>query len=196
MGVRTTKAISTISFNSKEFLELKLNELIKSKIISFWCFITHEPEEDEKKEHHHVYIIPSKMIQTDDLREFLIQHNEDDPSRPFGCLMFNPSKFDDWFLYGLHDPEYLASKGQGREHYYSQDDFICSSYDDFDEMIKKVDKGKLSPYIAIRKAKENGMSFSQYIQTAGVNINQLHNFQRAWELVTPTLNRNNRTGHE
>ena len=71
MGVRTTKPIATISFNSPDFLRTKLEELRDAGRISFWAFIEHKPEDDEggKKSHCHLYIEPSKMLQTDDLKD-------------------------------------------------------------------------------------------------------------------------------
>ena len=68
--MRTTKPIATISFNTPEYLKLKLDELTKAKKIAFWAYIVHQPEDDEagNKVHMHVYIEPSAMVQTEDLR--------------------------------------------------------------------------------------------------------------------------------
>ena len=49
--MKTTKPISTISYNTPEFLENKLNELLANGLISFFAYILHEPEEDETKRH-------------------------------------------------------------------------------------------------------------------------------------------------
>ena len=45
--MRTTKPIATISFNTPDFLKLKLNELLKAGRLSFWAFIVHKPEDDD-----------------------------------------------------------------------------------------------------------------------------------------------------
>lgn len=86
--MRTTKPISTISFNSREYLALKLHELQKSGRISFWAFVEHQPEDDEagKKVHNHVFVIPSKMLQTDDLREELKEYDPEHPDKPKAVL--------------------------------------------------------------------------------------------------------------
>lgn len=47
--MRTSKPIATISYNSADFLKLRLNDLIKSKKICDWMFIQHTAEADEKK---------------------------------------------------------------------------------------------------------------------------------------------------
>lgn len=106
MDVRTTKPISTISFNTPDYLAVKLSELTQAKILSFWAFIPHLPEDDEggKKEHIHVYIEPSKMVQTDDIRHELRQPDPNQPNMLLGCLPFKSSNFGNWYLYGLHDP--------------------------------------------------------------------------------------------
>lgn len=45
--MKTSKPISTISYNSKPYLVKKLNDLKKAGILEFWSFIEHEPESDE-----------------------------------------------------------------------------------------------------------------------------------------------------
>ena len=54
--MRTSKTISTISYNTKDFLEFKLMELMDSGDISDWFFIQHFAEEDEKKDHIHLWV--------------------------------------------------------------------------------------------------------------------------------------------
>ena len=69
--MKTTMPTSTISYNSGGFLKLKLDELLKAKVIQFYAFIEHVPEEDEKKKHKHLYIEPAKSVQTEELRDEL-----------------------------------------------------------------------------------------------------------------------------
>lgn len=195
--MKTTKPISTISYNTKEYLQLKLEEWRKAGIISFGAFITHDPEEDEKKAHHHVYIVPSKMLQTDDLRENLKEFDPAMPNKPLGCLMFQSSKFDDWYLYGLHDPEYLASKGESREFVYCRENFWSVDEDDFDYLISQVDRGKMAPYIAMKKAHQNGLQFREWFFSSGKPMQQIYAYMKAWELITgKTLERSNHQTHE
>lgn len=152
--MKTTKPISTISFNTENFLHDKLTELTRAGIVSFWAYVTHQPEPGEgdkggKKIHHHVYIEPSKSIQTDDIREQLREFDPGEPDKPLGCLNFVQSKFDDWYMYGLHDAKYLASKGQSRTLHYTSDDFISSHDGDFLYMVRSIDMLSLSPYDAV-----------------------------------------------
>ena len=47
--MKTKREISTISYNTVDFLVMTLNQLIKDHVISYWMFISHLPDEDEKK---------------------------------------------------------------------------------------------------------------------------------------------------
>lgn len=196
--MRTTKPIATISFNSIEYLTLKLNELLKNKIISFWAFVPHFPEDDEggKKQHNHVYVIPSKMLQTDDLRDHLKEFDPQHPSKPLGCLLWNTSKFDDWYLYGLHDPRYLASKGQSRKYHYLHEDFITCDSDELLALSSGINRLNLSIYDEMLSAKNNGLSFRDYFNRGTVPIQLIKQYQTAWDLLTcDSVNRNGRVSH-
>ena len=121
--MRTQRSFSTISYNTDTFLNQKLGELEKRRAISFWCWIDHYPEDDELKRHKHVFIIPNGQIDTDTVRKELEEIDLKDPlGKPLGCMLMRPSKFDDWYLYGIHDTAYLASKGQTRKHHYQESD--------------------------------------------------------------------------
>lgn len=62
--MKTTKPISTISYNSLNFLKYKLDCLLEDGVINFYMGIVHQPEEDEKKEHIHLYILPHSQVDT------------------------------------------------------------------------------------------------------------------------------------
>jgi len=185
MDVRTTKPIATISFNTPEYLRLKLDELKKAKIISLWHFIEHLPEDDEagKKEHIHLYIEPSKLIQTEDLAEHFIEFDASKPDKPKKCLLFRSSKFDDWYMYGLHDTAYLASKGQARRYKYEHNDFITSDDDELYRASKMIDKRTLTPWIDLTEAVADGLTFADYFKSSGMPIQQINAFQKAYELI-------------
>lgn len=71
--MRTSKPIATISYNSADFLKLRLNDLIKSKKICDWMFIQHTAEADEKKDHIHLWIKPNTLLDTMDLQEHFLE---------------------------------------------------------------------------------------------------------------------------
>ena len=139
--MRTSKPVSTISYNSPEFLKLKLRDLIKAKKICDWMFIQHTAEQDEKKDHIHLWIKPNTLIDTMDLQEFLTELDLKNPTKPLRCIDFKTSKTDDWILYSEHFLPYLASKSESREFCYSKDDFVFFDEDNFDDLYNHAHKG-------------------------------------------------------
>lgn len=197
--MRTTKPISTISFNTPFFLDMKLQELYKNKIISFYAYIRHFPEDDEggKKEHYHVYIEPSKMIQTEDLKEQFKELDINKQDKPLGVLPFQSSKFEHWYCYSLHDSRYLASKGQSRKYHYNHDDIYSSDYNNLNYLSKTIDMLKLSPYSSMLDAQQQGLTWQEYFMRGGVPIQQLNLFEKAWYLLLSTETyRNGQEGHQ
>ena len=132
--MRTSKPISTISYNSAFYLEGTLNEMLRSHVITFWACILHKAEEDEKREHWHVYMEPNKMLDTAILQDRFIESVYGD--KPLKCLPFQSSNSDDWILYSEHNEEYLLSKQEMRRYHYGRDDFYTSDDDYFDELYR------------------------------------------------------------
>lgn len=183
--MRTTKPISTISFNSPAYLEHKLTELAKAGLLSFWCFVQHLPEDDEsgKKEHMHVFIEPSKMVQTDELRESLKEFDPLKPDKPLGCLSFRTSKFADWYMYALHDEVYLSQHDLERLYHYGYDDVQASDPDDLLFRVRTINRLEVSPYKAMQEAYKHGMTMSEYFAKGNVPFAMVRNFERAWALM-------------
>ena len=197
MGVRTTKPISTISFNTVDFLKVKLNELVKAGILQFWALIEHKPEDDEggKKQHIHLYLEPAKILQTEDLKKEFIElvPGEDMPRK---CIGIVSSKFDDWYMYGLHDKRYLASKGQSRRYAYSSDHFQSCDSDELLFRVHRIDLLSLSPYADMQDAIQQGLTWEEYFSRGVVPLPQIRQFHEAWNsLLSVHTFRNGRPGH-
>lgn len=144
--MRTKKPISTISYCSEVFLMYKLESLRNAHKISFWAFILHEPEEDEKKQHRHLLIFPNTIIDTMELQDILTEVDFNFPDKPFKCIDFKSTKArdgypDDWILYCMHHDAYLASKCESREFAYLPGDFVVSDIDTFQDMLVHALKG-------------------------------------------------------
>lgn len=139
--MRTSKPVSTISYNSEEFLKAKLAELIRNKKICDFMFIKHAAEEDERKDHIHLWVKPNTLLDTMDLQQFLTEFNPDDPLKPFKCIDFRASSTDDWILYSEHFEPYLATKGESRQYHYTQDDFVYADQDTFEDLYMHAHKG-------------------------------------------------------
>lgn len=104
----TTKPTSTISYNSPDWLRDKLDALYNARRIADYRMIRHIGE-DGDKDHFHVWLEPSRRLDTEDLREWLKEPDPMHPDKPLGCMPFRSSKEDDWIMYALHDPEYLSN---------------------------------------------------------------------------------------
>lgn len=185
--MKTSKPISTISYNTQKYLALKLNELLKAGKISKWYFIPHKPEDDEagNKPHFHVYVEPAKMVQTDDLREFLKEPDPEKPTLPKGCISWRRSAFGSWYLYGLHDKAYLASKGEKRRFHYADKDFLVSDEQDFLFDVRTVDViGELGAFKGMQDAISNGLTFTQFLRSGRVPIPQVRQYVEVWQLLS------------
>lgn len=196
--MRTTKPISTVSFNTPAYLKQKLDELTTAGIISFWAFIIHEPEDDEAglKKHQHVYIEPSKMLQTDNIKTELQEYDPEKPDKPKGCITFKSSKFDHWYMYILHDKKYLASKGQSRRFHYHHDEIITSDRDDLQFKARSIDLLALSPYADMLEAQNNGLQWDDYFKRGNVPIPYIRQFRDAWfTLLSDETERNGYENH-
>lgn len=170
--MKTTKPIATISFNTLAYLCLRLQELRKARKVSFWALIPHKGEDDEsgKKPHIHLYIEPAVSVQTDDLCEFMVEPVPGE--KPFRCLPFRSSKFDDWYLYSLHAVDYLQAKGLQKVYRYTDSDFISSDDDYLRSLVYRIDWLQIAPARAVRDAVNSGISKSAFLMSGRVPVTQ------------------------
>lgn len=107
----TQKPISTISYNTESFLVEKLQSLYEAHIIQAWQYINHKGE-DGDKDHIHLRIEPNKRIDAMDLTE-VFKEFEKGKDKPLSVRTWRPSVEEDWYLYAVHDSDYLALKYGG-----------------------------------------------------------------------------------
>lgn len=188
--MKTSKPFATISYNTEDFLKIKLDELVRKRAIDFYAFIEHHAEEDEAKDHKHLYIMPNGQIDTDTVRDYL-QEIDTSNALPLGCMPMKSSKWFDWYLYALHDVRYLASKGQARKYHYTIDDVITNERDFLVELVHTLDLTPLNRYNAITDAIKDGKSFTDVLSQGIVPIQQVYAFEHFYDL----LSRNGRTTH-
>lgn len=184
--MKTTKPISTISYNSENFLTLKLNELENAKLVSFWAFIKHQGEDDEGglKDHIHVYIEPASSVQTVNLEEVFKEFDPNHPDKPLGCISFRSSKFDDWYLYSVHDTPYLAVKGLVKKFHYQYEDFLYSSEPDFRFHFKSIDISHLTPVRVILDAQSEGLTFREFALSGRIPFREIALYRSWWYTFT------------
>lgn len=177
-------------------MQVKLNDLVNRRKIAFYGFIEHLPEEDEKKVHKHLYIVPNGQINTDEILDYLLEFDPKNPTKPLGCIPFHSSKFTDWYLYSIHDKDYLASKGQSRKYSYTKEEVIVSDSDFFNEEIHRMDLSKLSKVKALRSAVEGGVPFEQLLMTGQIPVQQVYAFKQTYDMISDYLERTSRNGRE
>lgn len=195
--MKTSKPFSTISYNSVDYLNTKLNDLVSRRLIDFYAWVLHYPEEDESKEHKHLYIVPNGRVDTDQLLDYLLELDPKKPDKPLKCMRPHSSKFADWYLYALHDSSYLASKGQSRKYHYNIDDIATCDRDYLLEEVHTIDFAKLNRFNYLRDAALSGQSFESLLMSGSIPVQQTYAYHQAYNLMSNFVtNRNDRTGHE
>ena len=110
----TSKPQSTISYNTEAFLKEHLDDWVKGHLIQAYQYICHVGE-DGDKDHIHVRIEPNKSIDVMNLSDALKEYVQGE-EKPRGVRPWRPSKEEDWFMYVVHDPEYMRLKyGEGEK---------------------------------------------------------------------------------
>lgn len=188
--MRTTKPFSTISFNSKKFLVQECDKMIQDGLICFYAFMPHLAEEDEKKDHIHLYMIPNGQVDTEKLRERLLEPsvNEDGTeAKALGCLIMKSSKFVDWYLYSLHDRDYLLLKLQERKYHYNKEDFVVSDQDEFIQLYHMSD---FTPYKRMSKFRDmasSGCPFTELVSNGLVPVQQIFQYREMYNMMSSHL---------
>lgn len=197
--MKTTKPISTISYNSIGFLIGVLERLEDNGLVSFWAFIPHEAEEDERKAHCHVYIEPANAIDTIWLKKQFIEPDPSHPKEPLGCLPINKSKFVDWYWYGLHDKAYLASKNQSRKHHYLPSDMIVSDTDLMAEYVR-LNPNPKAELLRVTELIVEGYTPIQIAMQLNVPVRNLRYFMEGLQAIASHMSeityRNGNADHE
>ena len=194
--MKTSKPFSTISYNTEPFLTERLKDLENRRIINFWAFIEHIPEQDEQKAHKHLYVVPNGQVCTDKFIDYLLE-----PDLTFGkplkCLSWQSSKFGDWYLYVLHDDAYLLSKMQERQYHYTDDDIRVSDDDTFVEFKHQIDYSKLGnkKTVDIFNRLKSGDTLDDLIAIGVIPVQQLNNYKLLECISRDALFRSARSTH-
>lgn len=169
-------------WGSNEFLKSTLTQLERDKRLSFWAFIKHKAEEDEKKDHQHIYLVPNGRLDTDIVANALVEYDTTN-LLPIKVSPFKPSKFDDWCLYVLHDKAYLTSKGLVKKYHYQSAEIVASNEDYFRELYNSIDRSKLNRIAVIQEAVKTGESFSSLVKRGAVPMGIFLQAQKAYNLL-------------
>ena len=108
----TSKPISSISYNTPNFLMKQVYFLRDSSRIDDFRIILHSKEEAFKKDHFHLLLYPSRRLDTSMLDSLFKEPDPQNPDYPLSCLPWRSSEPLNWLLYVLHDEDYLISHPQ------------------------------------------------------------------------------------
>ncbi len=182
--MRTSSPISTISYNTDMFLIKTLNSLVDERYVDFWAFIQHLPEDDCKSPHKHLYIVPAKLLDSAIFNDRLEEPDLLNPDKPpLGCKWFQSSKFINWYLYVLHDVEYLASIGQVRKYHYEKSSIFCNDIDYMNECYARADVSKYKRMTNFQELISSGVSFRELVKNGHVPIQQIIQWRKAYNLL-------------
>ena len=168
--MKTKLDLSNISYNSPEWLEARLRQLQERKLIDYWVFIPHKAEMEKdnqanKKDHIHIMFRPAKTIQTLEIDKEFFELDPKNPDKPLRLTerwnVVQNNHFADWWLYVLHDPDYLKMKHLERQYRYSIDDVYCSDKDTLERLISFIDYGEVYREERITAAVAQGLSYTK-----------------------------------
>lgn len=182
--MKTSRPFSTISYNTDKYLKQKLDDLVNREIITFYAWIEHFPEEDEKKAHKHLYIVPDGQIDTNAVRKVLEEVDLKNPTNGLlKCLDVHPSKFDDWYLYGIHDTAYLASKGQTRKYHYREQDVKSSNEESLHEKVCTIDFSKYRKTQDFVDSVLSGIDFYDMVRKGQIPAPQFMQWKNLYDFI-------------
>lgn len=191
--MQTSRLISTISYNSRSYLSGRLNDLKQQGIIDFAFWIWHTPEEDEKKEHAHVVLRPSKRIDTNALESMFIEPCEGLARK---VLPFRITKaMRDFLLYSSHDKAYLIQKGESRKYEYTLQDWQSTNADYLLEEWNDAHRGQDSKLNQYFRMLDEGLDFETILRMGFIPANCYYMYRDIYEKCGRT-NRNGRENHD
>ncbi len=182
--MKTQKKLSTITYNTEKFLVNKLNDLLSTGVIVSWFYIKHKAEEDTKKEHIHLLVEPATRIDTVKLQHLFVEPSIISPDSPLGCMPFQTtSNFADWYLYIIHDIDYLREKGLVKKYHYKKEEVKTSNNDYFDSLVSDINFNALKPKSQIRDLICQGWSWAQILfNTNLVPIQQMKQYKEYYDM--------------
>lgn len=188
--MRTSKAFSTISYNTNDFLHRRLNDFVHNGTLQFWAFINHKAEDEERKDHIHLYMYPDGLVDTSMLKhEFDELHNDGTTD---GCKLFKPSDWGNWYLYVIHDPCYLACKYElekPKKYRYDPSAIICSDTDIMQQFMEHMNYTELmSPsFKLIREHATQGIPMIKFLELFPVKKCEIRYVKEIYQLYGGNL---------
>lgn len=194
----TSKPISSISYNTEDFLVSKLDSLMEAGVISFWAYIHHNGEnklDDEAagKDHLHLLLIPNKCVDLVEIGKEFKEFFPNDPKHPLRCMPFRTSKTEDWVLYALHDPDYILFHGLEKTYVYDVTDFKTCDKDFLHQLWVEAKQSLSSnPAVKMRRKAQQGVSFANLVRSGAISVQQIRNAEIYYSYFVDNYNTSER----
>lgn len=188
--MRTSKAFSTISYNSLPYLSRKLNDFVRRGDLQFWAYVFHHAEAEERRDHTHVFLLPDGLVDTHSLKPEFDELLDD--GSVDGVKLFKPSDWGNWYLYGLHDPAYLQCKYElerPKKFRYQPENVICSDSDIRCHLMETMNYTELlSPsFKLVREHALAGCSLKEFLELFPVKKSELRYIKEIYSLYGGVL---------
>ncbi len=189
--MKTSKPFGFISYNSREFLQSVLQQFIADgKFLRCACWY-HESTGKEKN-HFHVWIEPNEEIDTSIISDKFVETLESGEQQSIAIRPKCSSKWNDAYLYGIHDSEYLSSKGLERELVNIKTDMHIY-LGDFTADLAQAEifrlKHCLAPYARLKALVYEGKTLEQVYLILRIPFSQLNAVSMAYKYVKTQVNR-------
>lgn len=185
----TSGSFGFISYNSHNFLKYVLETFISDGIFSRSACWFHESLGNEKN-HFHCWVEPNRQIDTSKIGDKFIELDENGNKQ---SIAIRPKCKSDWnnaYLYGIHDNDYLTYKGLIREEVNIKSDTHIY-LGDFKEDIQQAEffrfKTCLAPYQRIKELVYQGFSLEEVYVKLRTPFAQLYAVKQAYYSVRRSL---------
>lgn len=181
--MKTSVPISLISYNTEDFLKLKLDDMIENQIIFNYVYIKHDADVDALKDHIHLTIFPTDRIDTLQLKSYFSEPCDDIKPLGISPVINKCSNTDTMFLYYIHDEKFLNSVNEVRNIYNYP--IECLHYSDVDHFTSIMNNAfKFLDNISIKvstkqiiEAIDGGISYKDFLKKYNPPTNQIQSIK-------------------
>lgn len=184
-----TSPFGFISYNSRDFLQRTLQAFIdEGKFLRCACWY-HESTGNEKN-HFHCWVEPAIPIEVTTLAENFVELDENGNQQSIAIRPRCRSKWVDAYLYGIHDSDYLTSKGLIRELVNIKTDmhiYLGDFRADIAEAEFYLNKSCLAPYARLKKLVYEGKTLEDVYILLRIPFAQLNSVSHAYKEIKRQL---------
>ncbi len=184
-----TSPFGFISYNSRDFLQRTLQTFIDDKKFLRCACWYHESTGTEKN-HFHCWVEPAVPIEVTTLAENFIELDENGNQQSIAIRPRCRSKWVDAYLYGIHDSDYLASKGKVRELVNIKTDmhiYLGDFKADIAEAEYYLFKSCIAPYAKLKKLVYEGKTLEEVYIILRIPFAQLKAVSNAYSTISKLI---------